>query len=234
MKADPQTQLHVVNTVGPVRRGLLLTSFTQVLCVRFFIGALLAELIKQFLKYENGSGRAEDDEGLPTKDAEHSSCQSSAKEALHHTLGNEKEKDGGSELFRFQCWLGWFCCPGDLVVVSCISEQTSKCDGIGYAAQVDEEHSRDGLDMEPIIYVTAVPGDLPLDVQPQTTSKSVKYERNICWTTLGRCVRYRTANSNTAPPGEFQLIPRFVWSGKFVIFSCGRPACRAVHLTQFI
>lgn len=92
MKADPQTQLHVVDTVGPVRRALLLTPFTQVLCVCFFIWALLAELIKQFLKYENGSGRAEDDEGLPTKETEHSSCQSSAKEALHHALGRRGEK----------------------------------------------------------------------------------------------------------------------------------------------
>lgn len=96
MKADPQTQLHVVDIVGPVRGGLLLTPFTQVLCVcvraHFLVWPLLAELIKQFLKYENGSGRAEDDEGLPTKEAEHSSCQRSAEEALHHTLGNGKER----------------------------------------------------------------------------------------------------------------------------------------------
>lgn len=122
--------------------------------MHFFIWALLAEVIKQFLKYENGSGRAEDDEGLPTKEAEHSSCQSSAKEALHHTLGNEKGKDGGSELFRFKCRLSCFCWSGDLVVVSCISKQTSKCDGIGDAAQVDEEHGRDGLDVETLIKIT--------------------------------------------------------------------------------
>lgn len=49
-----------------------------------------------------------------------------------------------------------------------------------------------------------------------------------------RRVRYKMENSNTAPPGEFQLLPQFVWSWKFVIFSSGCPASRAVHLTQFV
>lgn len=72
-------------------------SFKSVLLF-FFIWVLLAELIKQFLKYENGSGRTEDDEGLPTKNAKHGSCQSSAEEALHHTLGNDEGTDSGLEL----------------------------------------------------------------------------------------------------------------------------------------
>lgn len=106
MKADPKTQLHVVDTVGPVRRAgpahIFHRSFKSVLGFFFsFIWVLLAELIKQFLKYKNGSGRTEDDEGLPTKNAEHGSCQSSAEEALHHTLGNEKGTGSGLELILF-------------------------------------------------------------------------------------------------------------------------------------
>lgn len=54
----------------------------------------------------------------------------------------------------------------NLVIVSGVSQQTSKSDGIGYAPKVDEEHSRDGLDMEAIIDITTVPRDLPFDVQP--------------------------------------------------------------------
>lgn len=123
---------------------------------------------------------------------------------------------------------------GDLVVVSCISEQTSKCDGIGDAAQVDEEHSRDGLDMETIIYVATVPGGLPLDVQPQTSSNPVKDQRISNWPCLGGCAWDMMENSDTAPPGEFQLLPQFVWSRKFVIFPSGCPTGRAVHLTQFV
>lgn len=54
----------------------------------------------------------------------------------------------------------------NLVIVSSISQQSSKCDGISDAAQVDEKHSRDGLDMEAIVDIAAVPWDLPLNVQP--------------------------------------------------------------------
>lgn len=62
----------------------------------------------------------------------------------------------------------------DLVIVGSIPQQSSEGDGIGDAAQVDEEHSRDGLDMEAVVDITTIPRDLPLDVQPQSTCKPVK------------------------------------------------------------
>lgn len=52
----------------------------------------------------------------------------------------------------------------DLVIVSGISQQSPKGDGIGDAAQVDEEHSGDGLNMEAIIDITAIPRNLPFNV----------------------------------------------------------------------
>lgn len=63
---------------------------------------------------------------------------------------------------------------GDLVIVSSIPEQSSKGDGIGDAAQVDEEHSRNGLDMEAVIDIATIPRDLPFDVQPQSPSEPIK------------------------------------------------------------
>lgn len=62
-----------------------------------------------------------------------------------------------------------------LVVVSCISKEAAKCDCIGDAAQVDEENSGDGLDVETLIEVTGDPGKLTLDVQKQTTTESVEH-----------------------------------------------------------
>lgn len=59
----------------------------------------------------------------------------------------------------------------NLVIVSGVPQESSKGDGIGDAAQVDEEHSRDGLDMEAVIDIATIPRDLPLDVQPQATAK---------------------------------------------------------------
>ena len=56
------------------------------------------------------------------------------------------------------------CCH--LVVVGGVSQQASEGDGVGDAAQVDEEHRRDGLDVETSVEVTAEPRRLPLDVQP--------------------------------------------------------------------
>lgn len=63
---------------------------------------------------------------------------------------------------------------GDLVIVSSIPKQSSKGDGIGDAAQVDEEHSRNGLDMEAVIDIATIPRDLPFDVQPQSPSEPIK------------------------------------------------------------
>ena len=53
-----------------------------------------------------------------------------------------------------------------LVIVGSIAQQSSKGDGVGDAAQVDEEHSRDGLDMEAIVDITTIKRHLPFDVQP--------------------------------------------------------------------
>lgn len=61
----------------------------------------------------------------------------------------------------------------DLVIVGSIPEESSKGDRIGDAAQVDEEHSRDGLDMEAVVDVATIPRDLPFDVQPQSTCKPI-------------------------------------------------------------
>lgn len=61
-----------------------------------------------------------------------------------------------------------------LVIISCIPKQSSKRDGIGDAAQVDEKHSRNGLNMEAVINITAIPRNLPFDVQPQSTANPIK------------------------------------------------------------
>lgn len=58
----------------------------------------------------------------------------------------------------------------DLVIVSSISQQSTKGDGIGDATQVNEENSRDGLDMEAVVNVTTVKRNLAFDVQPHTTT----------------------------------------------------------------
>lgn len=62
-------------------------------------------------------------------------------------------------------------CPY-LVVVCCITQQASEGDGIGNAAQVDEEHSRDRLDVETLIKITRQPWQFPLYVQIQTTTET--------------------------------------------------------------
>lgn len=41
-----------------------------------------------------------------------------------------------------------------LVVVSCVSQQASKGDSVGNAAQVDEKHSGDRLNVETFIEIT--------------------------------------------------------------------------------
>ncbi len=64
-----------------------------------------------------------------------------------------------------------------LVVVGCVPQQSSEGDGISDAAQVNEEHRRDGLDVEAIIEVTESPGRFTLDVQPQSSTKPTRTER---------------------------------------------------------
>lgn len=68
-------------------------------------------------------------------------------------------------------YLSWC---GNLVIVSSIPKQSSKGDGIGDAAQVDEEHSRNGLDMEAVIDIATIPRDLPFDVQPHSPTEPIK------------------------------------------------------------
>lgn len=41
-----------------------------------------------------------------------------------------------------------------LVVVRSISQQASKGDGVGNAAQIDKEHGRDGLKVETLVEIT--------------------------------------------------------------------------------
>jgi len=49
-----------------------------------------------------------------------------------------------------------------LVIVSSVSEEATKGDGVGDAAQVDEEHSRDRLNVEPLVEITWQPWQFPL------------------------------------------------------------------------
>ena len=72
--------------------------------------------------------------------------------------------------------IGSLCCSPyrDLVIVGSIPQQPSEGDGVGDAAQVDEEHSRDGLDMEAVVDIATIPRDLPLEVEPQSACKPVK------------------------------------------------------------
>lgn len=94
MKANPQTKLHVVDVITPVRKSdITIYLYWYWTVVGLWSGwVLLAEFIKQFLKDENGSSWTEYDERLATKQTENSPCQSSAKEALHHPLGKGTEK----------------------------------------------------------------------------------------------------------------------------------------------
>lgn len=64
-----------------------------------------------------------------------------------------------------------------MVVVRGVPQQSSKGDGIGDAAQVNEEHCRDRLDVEAVVEVTETPGHFTLDVQPQSSAKSAQTER---------------------------------------------------------
>lgn len=50
----------------------------------------LAEFKQELFKDEDGSGGAEDDEGLPAEEAEDGPGQSRTQEALHHTLSEEE------------------------------------------------------------------------------------------------------------------------------------------------
>lgn len=52
-----------------------------------------------------------------------------------------------------------------LIIVCGIPQKPTKGDGVGDTAEVDEQNSRDGLDVEAVIEVTWEPGQLPLDIQ---------------------------------------------------------------------
>lgn len=60
---------------------------------------------------------------------------------------------------------------GYLHVVSSISKQTSKCDGVSDGAQIDEQDGRQRLDVQSIVKVTGEKWQLPLHIQDQTPTK---------------------------------------------------------------
>lgn len=59
-----------------------------------------------------------------------------------------------------------------LVVVCGVSEETTKGDGISDAAQIDEEHSGDGLDVESLVEIAGQERKFPLYVQVQATAET--------------------------------------------------------------
>ena len=80
-----------------------------------------------------------------------------------------------------------------LVVVSGVSQQATEGDGVGDAAQVDEKHSGDGLNVETLIEITRHPWQFPLYVQVQTTTEAI-VQGHTQW--LG-CVTYSTSQHDT-------------------------------------
>lgn len=58
-----------------------------------------------------------------------------------------------------------------LIIVCGIPQKPTEGDSIGDTAEVDEQDSRDGLDVEAIIEVTWEPGQLPLYIQTQSSKK---------------------------------------------------------------
>lgn len=62
-----------------------------------------------------------------------------------------------------------------LVVVGGVSQQASEGDGVGDAAQVDEEHGRDGLDVEALVEIAGNPGQLPLYVQVEAAAEAAEH-----------------------------------------------------------
>lgn len=98
-----------------------------------------AKVEEELLEDEDGPRAAQDDERLSREEAEQDAGHGSAQEALHHPL----------------------------VIVRGIAQEPSEGDGVGDAAEVDEENGGDGLDVEAIVEVAEEPGQLPLDVQAQ-------------------------------------------------------------------
>lgn len=58
-----------------------------------------------------------------------------------------------------------------LHVVRSVAEQASKSDGIGDRAQIDEQNSGQGLDMQRVAEVAGKKRQLPLDVQDEASAK---------------------------------------------------------------
>lgn len=124
-----------------------------------------------------------------------------------------------------------------LVVVSCVPQQSSKGDCIGDAAQVNEEHRRDGLDVEAFIEVTEKPGHFTLDVQPQSATKSTQTER-VSDIMYGKPKTLELEVEQVQwmlPASEFQLFSKFMWSRHFLVFcrSC-TSSCIPIRLPQLI
>lgn len=59
-----------------------------------------------------------------------------------------------------------------LVIVSSVSQQAAESDGVSDAPQVDEEHSRDGLNVEALVEITRQPRQFPLYVQVQAATEA--------------------------------------------------------------
>lgn len=69
----------------------------------------------------------------------------------------------------FVHWFGGW--GSHLIVVRGIPQQPPEGDGVGDAAQVDEEDGRDGLDVNPIVEIAGEPVQLALQIQVQTSTE---------------------------------------------------------------
>lgn len=73
---------------------------------------------------------------------------------------------------------GLFGTKANLHIICCVSQQSSKGDGIGYSSQVDEEDGGKGLDVECVVEVTGKERGFPLDIFYQATKKSEQKENH--------------------------------------------------------
>lgn len=124
-----------------------------------------------------------------------------------------------------------------LVVVGRVPQQSSKGDCIGDAAQVNEEHRRDRLDVEALVEVTEQPGHFTFDVQPQSSAKSTQTER-VSDVMYGKSNTVQLAYDQaqwTLPSGKFQLLSKLMRRWHVLIF--GRhctSSCIPIRLPQLI
>lgn len=124
-----------------------------------------------------------------------------------------------------------------LVVVGGVPQQSSKGDRIGDAAQVNEEHRRDRLDVEALVEVTEQPGHFTLDVQPQSSAKSTQTER-VSDVMYGKSGTLELADDQvqwTLPSGKFQLLSKLMRRRHVLVFCRRRTSsCVPIRLPQLI